>query len=116
MPTMFDYERRGGFIYFIQEVERRNIKIGFTSGSPLRRLHALRNASSDMLEIVGIEVALSKDREAHLHRRFALLHVRNEWFRPETELIEYITSLRYGTDLENALQASIKATPRFASL
>ena len=110
---MYHCQKRGGFIYFVQEQELLRIKIGFTSGSPLRRVHKLRNASSQRLEIIGIEVG-SIDYEKKLHRRFSHMRERNEWFRPERELIEYVNDLLYGTEFEKALWAMVTAEPRFA--
>ena len=46
---MHDYWKCEGFIYFIQEEALLNIKIGFTSGSPLRRLRVLGTSTSQKL-------------------------------------------------------------------
>src|SRR5665647_2964244 len=49
VPMSYDYERRPGFVYFVQETELRRIKIGFTSSHPVKRLSTLSNASSQVL-------------------------------------------------------------------
>ena len=99
---------RAGFVYFVQEAELRRVKIGFTMSHPASRLKALANASSQELFFIGFEVG-SEQREAVLHRKFAHLHCRNEWFEPGTDLLQYVEALRYGSEFEKALQAFILA-------
>ncbi|TDQ34643.1 GIY-YIG nuclease family protein [Thiopseudomonas denitrificans] len=107
----FDYERRGGFIYFIQESELRNIKIGFTSSHPEKRLRSLACGNSQELKIIGLKID-SKPLEAKLHKRFGDLHVRNEWYRPGEELMAYIDRLEYGSAFEEELQQFVKVPGR----
>ena len=108
MSTDYNYDKRGGFIYFIQESILKNIKIGFTSSHPRSRLKTLANASSQELEIIGFLVA-GKEHEKKLHSKFKHLHVRNEWFSPGKDLVYFISKLNYGSEFEKELSKFIKS-------
>lgn len=107
----FDYDRRAGFIYFVQEDVLRNIKIGFTSAHPASRLKALANASSQKLTLIGFIIS-DKPHEKRLHRRFHHLHVRNEWFEPGEDLVKFISSFEYGGEFERQLAQFVKVPGR----
>jgi hypothetical protein len=104
----YDYEKRAGFIYFIQESILKNIKIGFTSSHPKKRLKTLATASSQELHFIGFMLG-NKPDEKRLHNKFKHLHVRNEWFEPGDDLIRFIEKLDYGKDFEKALSLYIKS-------
>ena len=95
LPKTHGFDGIAGFIYFIQEDELKAIKIGFTSGSPLKRLQTLNNASSQLLTIIGVEFGNEK-KEAALHARFNHLRKRREWFHPGQDLLDCINALDYG--------------------
>ena len=96
-------QNRAGFVYFVQEVELRRIKIGFSTSHPLSRLKTLANASSQELVFLGFQLG-DEVLEKKLHRRFVGLHRRNEWFEPGQDLLQYISNLSYGNELELELQ------------
>lgn len=96
-------QNRAGFVYFIQEAELKRVKIGFTTGHPLRRLRKLANATSQELTFLGFQVG-NEDLEKKLHDKFAYCHYRNEWFCPAQELLSYIDDLPYGSEFERALR------------
>lgn len=94
---------RVGFVYFIQETELSRIKIGFTTSHPLSRLKTLSNASSQELVFLGFQLG-DESLEKKLHRKFASLHRKNEWFEPGAELLTYIDNLTYGSEFELGLK------------
>lgn len=104
----YDYQKRAGFIYFIQESILKNIKIGFTSAHPKKRLHNLAVANSQELNFLGFMLG-DKPQEKRLHQRFKHLHVRNEWFEPGEDLLNFIDNLDYGNEFEKELSKYIKA-------
>jgi len=75
-----------GFVYFIHGGDR--IKIGY-SKEPEDRLTALQVSTADRLQIIGSIVG-DQRKEKSLHDQFRHLHIRGEWFRPETDLVEFI--------------------------
>lgn len=53
------------------------VKIGYTSGSPLKRLASLQTGQPMTLILLW---SLPADIESELHERFAAFRVRGEWF------------------------------------
>ncbi|WP_346780081.1 GIY-YIG nuclease family protein [Achromobacter insuavis] len=90
-------------MYFVQEVELKRIKIGFTASHPSKRLQTLANASSQKLVFLGFQLG-DESLEKKLHGKFKSLHCRNEWFHAGPELLAYIDRLSYGSEFEKALQ------------
>ena len=80
-------------IYFIQDGNQL-IKIGYTDNFKQRfidlqrRAHQLGTSLNVLKVIEG-----NTEEEKRLHYRFRLLNVRDEWFRPGDELLEFIDSL-----------------------
>jgi hypothetical protein len=83
-----------GFIYFITCMSSPHypIKIGWSASMAELRLPMLQCGNPNMLTVVGTLVGRQQD-EAKLHRYFAHLHVRGEWFLRNDELIDYIGGL-----------------------
>jgi hypothetical protein len=78
-------------IYFIHNVERRAIKIGYAA-NPIQRMRALQTGLPDTLELMGsIEGDMCRERD--LHRRFESFRIRGEWFRADFTLIAAIQDL-----------------------
>lgn len=78
-------------VYFLLSEEAKAIKIGH-SVSPEFRLDEYQKYSPFKLRLLGaIKGGLPKERE--LHRRFAHLRMRGEWFRAEPELVEFVEAL-----------------------
>ena len=75
-----------GYVYFIHGGDR--IKIGY-SRDPEERLSTLQTSTADHLQIIGSIVG-DKSKERSLHEQFGHLKIRNEWFRPEADLIDFI--------------------------
>lgn len=78
-------------IYFVHAAELNAVKIGVTN-DPQRRLDMLRTGSPVELEIIAVEEGDQK-REAELHRQFALLRKRGEWFDYADTLRAYVATL-----------------------
>ena len=77
------------YIYFITNKE--NIKIGFTSVNPQKRLKQLNAGSDKQLYLLGYQFG-SMDDEKELHVRFQKFRIRDnaEWFYPDQSIIDYI--------------------------
>lgn len=75
-------------IYFVRCQARNAIKIG-TADDPAARLRGLQTACPDDLELLG-SIPGSESEERALHRKFAELRIRGEWFRAEQSLIGFI--------------------------
>ena len=77
------------YIYFITNKE--NIKIGFTSVNPQKRLKQLNAGSDKQLYLLGYQFG-SMDDEKELHNRFQKFRIRDnaEWFYPDQSIIDYI--------------------------
>ena len=99
---VYDYEQRVGFVYFIQEETLKNIKIGFTSSHPEKRMRTLSVANSQKLSFIGF-ILSDKKKEKWLHNKFKHLHIRNEWFKPGEDLLAFINNLDYGNQFEKEL-------------
>jgi hypothetical protein len=76
--------------YFIQGKITGLVKIGRTHGSVKQRVKELQPTSPDELQILKWVRA---DIEGACHFQFRQHHVRNEWFRPHSELMKFISLL-----------------------
>ncbi len=80
------------YLYCISDGEL--CKFGF-SAEPLKRLRALQTGSSSVLELVhtiSVDVDSVRLLERTLHKEFANLRVRGEWFRcSAVEGCDYLT-------------------------
>lgn len=94
---------RASTIYFIQAGDAGPIKIGFTSGCPLDRMANLQTGSPDELRLVAHARGTQED-ERELHKRFAHLRMRGEWFQPKSELVEFIRGIQFAQRDEPPLQ------------
>lgn len=74
----------GQKVYFIENAETRRIKIG-TAANPEKRLADLQVGNDCELRLIGF-VAGGLATESELHRRFAGLRVRGEWFSPSVRV------------------------------
>ena len=83
-----------GFVYFIQEEESGNIKIGFSEKHPKGRLKEFQTGNSNKLILLGYMEGTYQD-ESNLHRKFYEERIRNdnEWFKPSPRLKDRIKEL-----------------------
>ncbi len=79
-----------GYIYFIRHPGREEIKIGFAMNVQ-HRMSQLRSAMPHGIEVLLVISGTLED-EAGLHRRFTgnRISSQNEWFKPTSELLDYI--------------------------
>jgi len=77
-----------GKVYFVRSGKL--IKIGFTTDLE-GRVSRLQTGSPYDLQLLGTIDGTRRDEQA-LHRRFANLNVRGEWFRGHASLMAYITN------------------------
>lgn len=82
-------------IYFIQESDDGDIKIGY-SDNPERRIRELQTGSPKQLNLLAV-IEGEKSDETELHKLFKKLNTRGEWFSPDTEIFLYIDSLSPNT-------------------
>lgn len=78
-------------IYFIENIETKHIKIGFTTNVK-ERLGQLQTSSPHELRVLSICEGDDK-YEKELHGKFNEFRVRGEWFMPDKELMNHIKSL-----------------------
>ena len=84
---------RSSKIYFIASEEA--IKIG-CSKNPEMRLGELQvGAEQDLVLLATVDG--NRQSELDLHRRFAHLRLRGEWFMADQELLDFIGNLQSGT-------------------
>lgn len=76
------------WVYFVQAGSDGPIKIG-VSADPVRRLHLLQTNHYAALSILGV-IPGDQRLEAHLHVQFREWRIRDEWFEPVAELLDYI--------------------------
>lgn len=84
---------RTALVYFAQAEPSGPIKIGFTS-NVARRLHELGKGRRHLKFVALLELAGDKRLEGELHARFAAHRISREWFRPASELLEFIAERR----------------------
>lgn len=86
------YEKSPGLLYFIlMEGPEQFVKIGIAS-SVMTRLSTLQVCCPYPVRVLKV-VDGAWHLERSLHKRFAHLHARGEWFRLEGELAELIERL-----------------------
>lgn len=91
-------------VYFIKPIGMDGpIKIG-CSDKPAKRLIMLSAWSPFALEMIG-SVPGGFDDEGRLHRRFADLHTRKEWFMSSPTLRQTIECVLSGTSIRDACRA-----------
>ena len=77
-------------IYFIKALNSGLIKIGYTKNVG-ERVASLRSNSPEELHILKITEGDIED-EKRIHNKFKHFNERNEWFRPEKSLLDFIES------------------------
>jgi len=80
-------------LYFIQCGNDGPIKIGISSNTD-KRLFELEPFSPYELRILKIVKNGGQGLERKLHKKFADLRLKNEWFEPDKKLLEYIKNLK----------------------
>jgi hypothetical protein len=91
-------------VYFIQPSGGGLVKIG-VAVDPEKRLRALQVANHERLVLRRVEEG-DEMREAELHKQFAHLRVRGEWFWPGVDLAEYAEAVPGQDEVIESLIAS----------
>lgn len=79
-------------VYFIQPDGERVVKIG-QAKNVFSRLYSLQTAHHRRLVLLAVLDGSDKEGEVELHRRFAKLRIRGEWFKLGAELMRFIETL-----------------------
>nr|WP_320166648.1 GIY-YIG nuclease family protein [uncultured Methylophaga sp.] len=90
------FKFKSSLIYLIQGEKTGLIKIGKTNISIENRLNRIQALSPDKLNFIGgtFEPTYLEDR---LHRRFEKFREHGEWFKPNTQIIEFINTSCFQT-------------------
>ena len=83
-------------VYFLRSGPQGAIKIGFTGGNVHARIAELQTGSAEQLLLLATMAGTMSDEQG-LHRRFAALRIRGEWFHAAPELLTFILGLRGGS-------------------
>ena len=91
-PIPTSPEDADGFVYFIEAIGLKKIKVGYSKDveSRLRQLQTAMPFEMRILASVPGTIAL----ESEIHRLFAKTRVRGEWFEDTEKLREYIAAIR----------------------
>jgi hypothetical protein len=91
--------RDDGWVYFIQNLVTKNVKIGFTTASPEFRRRQMQTSNDCELKIIHQIKSDQPDlEEKFYHNLFAHLRIQNEWFRYEGELKEFLKTKIWGKE------------------
>lgn len=82
---------RLGYVYFIQDIESRSVKIGF-SYSPRKRLADLNSASSGQRRLLRL-LPGRFTAENTLHRYFREERISGEWFTASERMARYLDNI-----------------------
>ena len=69
------------------------IKIGYTSRNEAKRKREFETGNPFEIEIIGSVLVRDQNDERRLHRRFAFVNHRDEWFRETPEIIRAIAEI-----------------------
>ncbi len=78
-------------VYFIQDTGLGNIKIGFTKDLQERLLKLQTSAAHELKVLKSLPGGRKK--EYALHKQFEHLRIGGEWFKPEPELLDFISRI-----------------------
>ncbi len=81
----------GTGVYFLRNDANGAIKIGM-SRRPVTRIGSIKTASTDPITVLGV-IEGDRQVEAALHREFAHLKLKGEWFRGAPELLSHIAKI-----------------------
>ena len=76
-------------VYFMQNVENKQIKIGVSIHPEIRRKQIITEVKN-YIKILHIIPSAGYDQEQFLHEKFREFRIRGEWFKPDSVLLDYI--------------------------
>lgn len=80
---------KAGWIYYIACSETMRLKIGYTSGDPMKRLKALQTGSAGALRLIAMHPG-TPENERNIHNDFAHKRIHGEWFEMNEDLFGYV--------------------------
>ena len=83
------WHKKMPWVYFVECVGHDIIKIGGTSTGVRARINNLQHSCPFDLVCIGAYAA-TPEEEGRLHKQFASLRLRGEWFRASLEMRDYI--------------------------
>lgn len=86
-----------GFLYFIECVEEKSVKIGFTANLTKRFQSIRNNKLPNNVKLLGY-VKGTRKSESILHDMFSRYRSHGEWFHLEEEIIQWIKVFCYETN------------------
>jgi hypothetical protein len=90
-----------GEVYFLRESGAGYIKIGTSTNVPMRVLSIGRGTPHDLVLLATMPGAYRV--EALVKMFFKSARIRGEWFRPVSDLLEYISEIETGVFLERTM-------------
>jgi hypothetical protein len=79
-----------GFVYFAEAIGARAVKIGFCWRDCRIRIKNMQSSNHCDLRLVASIPNVKPQLEADLHKRFAHLHIRGEWFKLVADLKAFV--------------------------
>lgn len=96
-------------VYFIKPVDYPGpIKIGYTMHRASDRLSWLSMMSPIKLEVILTIDGARQDLEKNLHCCFADIHSHREWFHAAPRLLDFISALKGGVSIDEAIDLNDK--------
>ncbi|CAA6815813.1 MAG: Unknown protein [uncultured Sulfurovum sp.] len=81
------------YVYFIVNEQQSVVKIG-VANKPMRRLKTFQTANHEALSILKViqmaDRSTAFELESALHKKFKKYHVRGEWFKLTSPLLNFI--------------------------
>jgi hypothetical protein len=97
-------------VYFIQNIRTGHVKIGFST-DVRSRLSSLQTSQVDRLALLRL-VDGGPATERWLHRRFAHLSVRGEWFAFDSEMLTIVPPDEVVTPIKQTKRRDVRLTLR----
>lgn len=95
-----------GSIYFITCLDTGRVKIGYTSGSPEKRLKALQTGSPTILRMLAMYPGTVVE-ERILHERFGDCRLHGEWFQPNDFMFQNMAFIAWTTAVDSHLKGRL---------
>lgn len=96
---IIQYSFSAGHVYFLESVGLGRVKIGMSAEKPSSRISTIRSSCPTDLKCVAV-VPGGRALERELHKKYAHLRLRGEWFRITTDMRDLLTYLERGAELE----------------
>src|SRR5262245_50323298 len=98
------------FVYFIGEEKRGPVKIGM-SGAPELRLQNLQSSYPYPLAILA-QFPGGEEEEEAMHKLFRPFRLQGEWFKRDTEILQFIDIMNCRVPLHLATDRIVRQRPK----